>query len=79
MSRTIPLDPDRPVGSLLEASGLTAYALARRATNPATGQPYATQTIDGHVARAGGIGLDVLRRLCVAAGYELRLSLVRRA
>lgn len=67
MSRPKPLDVADPVRSLLAASGLTQVELAERA---ARGQ----STIAGAVKRGGGVGLDVLVRLCEAAGGELVIS-----
>ncbi len=66
----ITLDLARPVASLLEQAGLTAYGLGKLANQR-------TQSIDGHVARGAGIGLDTLAKLAHAVGYEVELRLRR--
>jgi hypothetical protein len=68
MAKPIPIDITAPVQGILDATGLTAYGLAKRAEQT-------PQSVAGHVRRAGGIGLDTLAGLARAAGYEVEVRL----
>lgn len=71
MSRSLPLDPSAPVASLLEASGLTAYALGKAASQH-------TSSVTGARDRGDHVALYVLAALVDAAGYRLTLGIEKK-